>query len=56
MAELAMQYVLHDSRLSTTIPGARNKDQLRRNIAHATADPLTAEELARIEEIQQGWK
>jgi aryl-alcohol dehydrogenase-like predicted oxidoreductase len=56
MAELAMQYVLHDSRLSTTIPGARNKDQLRRNIAHATADPLTAEELARIEENQQGWK
>jgi aryl-alcohol dehydrogenase-like predicted oxidoreductase len=53
MAELAMQYVLAEPRLSTTIPGARNEEQLRQNIANATAAPLTPDERRAIEAIQK---
>jgi myo-inositol catabolism protein IolS len=52
MAELAMRYVLHERRISTTIPGARSVAQLEQNIEHALAPELTDEELAEIERIQ----
>jgi len=52
MGELAMQYVLHEDRISTTIPGARSIDQIRTNIENARAKPITDGELAEIERIQ----
>jgi len=52
MGELAMQYVLHESRISATIPGARSIDQIRTNIENALAKPITEEELQEIERIQ----
>lgn len=54
MAELAMQYVLSETRISATIPGARSIDQIRTNIENALAPPLTAEEAREIERIQGG--
>lgn len=53
MAELAMQYVLHEKRISATIPGARSIEQLRTNIENALAPPLTEEEAREIERIQE---
>jgi aryl-alcohol dehydrogenase-like predicted oxidoreductase len=53
MGELAMQYVLHESRISATIPGARSVDQIRTNIENALAKPITDEELLEIERIQK---
>ena len=52
MAELAMRYVLHESRISAVIPGARSVDQLRNNIEHALSADLTANELREIERLQ----
>lgn len=54
MAELAMQYVLAEGRITATIPGARSIEQLRANIENALAPPLTAEEAREIERIQTG--
>ena len=52
MAELAMQYVLNEPCISSTIPGARSIEQLRINIDNALAGPLTNEEIAEIVRIQ----
>ncbi len=51
MGELAMQYVLHEHRITATIPGARSIDQVRTNIENALANPITDEELQEIERI-----
>ena len=52
MAELAMRYVLRESRVSAAIPGARSIAQLRNNIDNALAPELTTEELREIERIR----
>jgi len=53
MAELAMQYVLHEDGISATIPGARSVEQLKNNIENALAPPLTADEAREIARIQE---
>jgi aryl-alcohol dehydrogenase-like predicted oxidoreductase len=53
MAELAMRYVLHESRISTTIPGARSIEQLQNNIENSLAPVLSEDELREIERIQK---
>ena len=52
MAELAMRYVLHEKRISSTIPGARSIEQVRNNIENGLAAELTVDELREIERIQ----
>ena len=54
MAELAMQYVLQETSISSVIPGARSVEQLEANIRHGLADPLSPDELAEIARIQNG--
>lgn len=44
MPALAMQFVLAETRLSCTIPGARSVEQLEANLAAAAAPPLSGDE------------
>ena len=53
LAELAMRSVLHETRISATIPGARSVGQLRENIDNGLALPLSDEELREIDKIQR---
>ncbi len=49
MAELAVKFVLTHAAVSTTIPGAKNRDQLEHNVAASILPPLTRDELAAIQ-------
>jgi aryl-alcohol dehydrogenase-like predicted oxidoreductase len=51
MAELAMKFVVTNPVVSTTIPGARNREQLEQNVAAGLLSPLTHEELAAIDHV-----
>lgn len=53
MGELAMQYVLHERRISTIIPGARSIEQVRNNIENGLAPALSEQEIEEIERIQR---
>ncbi|MBW7995114.1 MAG: aldo/keto reductase [Candidatus Glassbacteria bacterium] len=50
MAQLALQYILANDAVSVVIPGARNEQQARQNAAAGTAQPLSAEVVAKIRE------
>ena len=50
MAQAALQFCLSHPAVSTVIPGAKTPEQARDNAAAADADPLAAEDLARIRE------
>jgi myo-inositol catabolism protein IolS len=50
MAQAALAYVLAHPAVSTTIPGAKNRQQVEDNV-QASARPLRQEELAQIEEV-----
>lgn len=52
MAGLAMRFVLRETRLSSTIPGARSIEQLEANVAAARAPALTEAEMRGITEIR----
>lgn len=49
LAQLALTWVLRDPRVTSALIGASRTDQLTENAAIASAAPLVAEELARIE-------
>jgi L-galactose dehydrogenase len=51
LAELALRYVLMNSQISTTIPGAANIEQLEANVAAASKGPLPEELWAPIESL-----
>ena len=51
MAELALRFVLTHPTVSTTIPGAKNRSQLERNVAAGKRPVLTGEELKEIERV-----
>lgn len=53
MSGLAMQFVLAESRLSCTIPGARSIEQLEANLAAARAPGLTEAEAASVARIRE---
>jgi len=50
MAELAVKFVLTHVAVSTTIPGAKNRNQLEHNVAASILPPLTRDELAAIQQ------
>jgi myo-inositol catabolism protein IolS len=52
MAELAVKFVLTQVGVSTTIPGAKNRRQVERNVAASVLPPLTRDELT---VIHQAW-
>jgi aryl-alcohol dehydrogenase-like predicted oxidoreductase len=51
MAELAVKFVLTHVAVSTAIPGAKNRNQLERNVAASILPPLTHDELAAIRQV-----
>ena len=51
MAELAVKFVLTHVAVSTTIPGAKNRGQLERNVAAGILSPLTRDELKIIHQV-----
>src|SRR5882724_736461 len=51
MAELAVKFVLTHVAVSTTIPGAKNRSQLERNVAASILPTLTGDELTIIREV-----
>jgi aryl-alcohol dehydrogenase-like predicted oxidoreductase len=54
MAQAAIRYSLAHPAVSCSIPGARNLEQLEANLA-AVNGHLTADELARVREVQESW-
>ena len=51
LAQLAVTWVLRDPRVTSVVVGVSSVAQLNENIDAATAEPLTADELDRIEQI-----
>ena len=51
MVELAVKFVLTHVAVSTTIPGAKNRRQLERNVAASILPPLTHDELKVIHQV-----
>ena len=49
LAQLALTWVLRDSRVTSALIGASSVAQLEDNVAALTAEPLTADEIAAIE-------
>lgn len=49
LAQLALQWVLRDERVTSALVGASSVEQLRANIATLDFEPLTTEEIAAIE-------
>jgi L-glyceraldehyde 3-phosphate reductase len=54
LAQLALAWVLRDSRMTSAIIGASSVPQLETNVAALDAPALTPEELAAIEQILTG--
>jgi L-glyceraldehyde 3-phosphate reductase len=54
LAQLALAWVLRDSRMTSAIIGASSVAQLETNVAALEAPALTADELAAIEKILAG--
>ena len=51
MAQTALRWVIDQPGVSTVIPGARNPEQARANVAAADLAPLPAETLAAVREV-----
>lgn len=51
LAQLALQFPLAHPAVTTVIPGAKNARQMEENVKAALLPPLTAEEMAQIDEI-----
>jgi L-glyceraldehyde 3-phosphate reductase len=49
LAQLAIQWVLRDERVTSALIGASSVEQLRDNVAALSFDPLSADEIAAIE-------
>jgi L-glyceraldehyde 3-phosphate reductase len=49
LAQLAIQWVLRDERVTSALIGASSVEQLRDNVAALSFEPLTADEIAAIE-------
>jgi len=54
MAQLALQWVLRDSVVTSALIGASRPAQIEENVQATLAPPLTAEELSQIDAILQG--
>ncbi|MBI2300302.1 MAG: aldo/keto reductase [Armatimonadetes bacterium] len=54
LAQMALQWVLRDPRVTTALIGARNVAQIEENVAALAAAALTDEELARIDTVLGG--
>jgi len=50
LAQLALAWALRDERVTSLVIGASSVDQLEQNVGALAAPPLTADELARIDE------
>jgi len=46
MAQFALRWIMDQPGVSAVIPGARNPDQVRGNVASEQLPPLSAEQLA----------
>ncbi|PLS77648.1 MAG: aldo/keto reductase [Chloroflexi bacterium] len=53
LAQFAVQFVLAHPAVSTVIPGAKTRQQIRETVEAGTLPPLTPDELARIAEITE---
>jgi len=51
MAQFALRWIIDQPGVSTVIPGARNADQARSNVAAADLPPLTDEQQAAVREV-----
>ncbi len=49
LAQMAIQWVLRDDRVTSALVGASSVEQLRENVAALSFEPLTADEIAAIE-------
>jgi L-glyceraldehyde 3-phosphate reductase len=49
LAQMAIQWVLRDDRITSALVGASSVEQLRDNVAALEFDPLTRDEIAEIE-------
>lgn len=54
MAQLALQWVLRDPVITSALIGASRPEQVEENVRALAFDPLSCEELRRIDEILQG--
>ena len=54
MAQLALQWVLRDSVVTSALIGASRPEQVEENVRALAFDPLSCEDLRRIDEILQG--
>lgn len=53
LTQLALRYSLHHPAVAAVVPGASSCEQLRDNVAAATSDPLSAEEVELIRRISK---
>jgi aryl-alcohol dehydrogenase-like predicted oxidoreductase len=53
MAQFALRWIVDQPGVSTVIPGARNAEQARGNVAAADLPPLTAEQQAAVREVYE---
>jgi len=51
MAQFALRWIIDQPGVSAVIPGARNADQARSNVAAADLPPLTDEQQAAVQEV-----
>jgi aryl-alcohol dehydrogenase-like predicted oxidoreductase len=51
MAQFALRWIIDQPGVSTVIPGARNADQARSNVAAASLPPLSEEQQAAVREV-----
>jgi len=56
LAQLAITWVLRDDRMTSAIIGASRVSQLEENLAALSAEPLTKEELRRIDAVLEDEK
>jgi aryl-alcohol dehydrogenase-like predicted oxidoreductase len=53
MSQFALRWVIDQPGVSVVIPGARNPEQARQNVASAALEPLSAEQLAGVADIYE---
>ncbi len=51
LSQFALRWVIDQPGVSTVIPGARNTEQVRQNVAAAALPPLRAEQLQGVQEV-----
>ena len=51
MAQFALRWIIDQPGVSVVIPGARNPEQARANVAAEALPPLTGEQLAAVRDV-----